>query len=692
MKLNLASIILLTFLNYYVLSQIEFTPPKTKSIQAVDTIFGHIITDHYRWLENKDDPEVKEWSKAQTEYSLDYINKTTKKITGLSEEIRQYLDRDYISPPFFKANREFFYARKKGEQQNKLYTRYKNKTILLFDPLKVDNTGLTAIVGVVLNKKADKAAIGVQTKGNEIAKYYFIDTRTGKEIAPPLEGVFYISWCRDDTYLYVTYRSMEDIRQQRALKTFKHRLGSNTKDDVFLFAPKEAKYFARIWDDENSELTFISEGDFFTNTLKLVNSKKSTDTITIFSSSEFRSNPIFVKDGKIFLETNHESPNNKIMVADIENPEFPNWKVLIPENENPKLGFVVTSDFILVVERKDVITRLFSYDLNGKFLGEVNLPELAQIGNFYFVPDKNQVFVSLISFTSPSKLYSIDGKTLDWKLIFQDTSIIDTKNIEAKQVFYKSKDGTQIPMFIVSRKGTKLDGNNPTLLYGYGGFNIGMQPHYLGVTASFINRGGVYAVACLRGGNEYGENWHKAGMLHNKQNVFDDFIYAGEYLIQQGYTNPSKLAIKGVSNGGLLIGAVVTQRPDLFKAAISSVPLLDMIRYHKFLIARYWVPEYGDPDIESDFKYLISYSPYHNVRVGISLPTMLVRAGENDTRVDPSHAKKFVALLQNCQWQKNPVLLLVDFESGHGSGQSVEQQIKNIEIEWQWLMNQLGMQ
>jgi prolyl oligopeptidase len=684
-----AILLCLNFGNIF--SQKNFNPPATKQIPVVDSLFGYIITDPYRWLEDKANPEVKDWSVKQDEYARQWIALNTKPIEGLSEEIRQYIDRDYRSAPFFKGNREFFFARKKGEQQNKLYTRIKGKEKLIFDPLKIDPSGKTAIVSYVLNKTADKLAVGVQTKGNEIAKFYFIDTKTGKEIYPPIDNVYSLNWCRDNRFVYITYRSMDDIKNQKPLKTYLHKLGESPEKDLLILATKDAKDFASIWDDENSSLTFISEGDFYSNTLKVVNSSAPSDTITLFSSKEFQAFPIAVKDGKIYFRTNFNAPNSKLMVASIEKPTFENWVDLIPENENPKEDFVVTNYNIIVREKKDVLSRLMLYSLDGKFIRELELPEFANVSGISYNKGTGSIFVSLMSFTTPAKLYRLDEKELNWQFIFEDKPPIETSNLETKQVFYTSKDGTRIPMFIVYKKGLKLDGNNPTLLYGYGGFNVSMLPHYIGVTASFVNRGGVYAVACLRGGSEYGENWHKQGMLKNKQNVFDDFISAAEYLIQQGYTNPKKLAIKGGSNGGLLIGAVVTQRPDLFKAAICAVPLLDMIRYHKFLIARYWIPEYGDPDKEEDFKYLLKYSPYHNVKVGISLPAMLIRAGENDTRVDPLHAKKFTALLQNSPWQINPVLLLIDFESGHGSGQSIDQQVQNIEIEYQWLMNMLDM-
>ncbi len=666
----------------------QFNPPATPVQITVDTLFGYSIVDPYRWLENKDDPKVKEWSKAQSEFTLDYIRSTTRKIEGLSDEIRNYLQRDYKSAPFFKANREFFFARKKDSKQNKVYTKIKSKEILLFDPEAIDKTGKTSISGFVLNNDATKAAVSVQTQGSEITTTYFIDTKTGKQIAPPLANTYSVSWCRDDNYLYVRYRSKEDIVQQKPLPIYLHRLGTEPTADKLIYSPKDAKYYVDVWDDEDSEITFFSEGDFYSRTLRI--KTKDGDWKEIYSSEKYTASPV-VRNNNIYFFTNHEAPNYKIMVTSIDQPEFQNWRVLIPEQEYPIQSFAVSKDYIFVQIKIDVLSRLYVYNLNGEFIKELTPPELGNISSISYYNTKDELFVNVMDFTSPAKLYKISCKTLTWELVFKDVPPINTDSIESKLVFYTSKDGTRVPMFIVYKKGTRLDGNNPTILYGYGGFNIGMYPHYIGVTASFINRGGVYAVACLRGGNEYGENWHRAGMLHNKQNVFDDFISAAEYLIAEGWTNPNRLAIRGGSNGGLLVAAVAVQRPDLFKAVFCGVPLIDMIRYHKFLIARFWIPEYGDPDKEEDFKYLLKYSPYHNVRFGMNLPTMLIKTGENDTRVDPLHAKKFAALLQNLPTQINPVLLLIDFESGHGSGQSIDQMVFNIEIEFQWLMNQLGM-
>ncbi|MFK7971874.1 MAG: prolyl oligopeptidase family serine peptidase, partial [Bacteroidia bacterium] len=305
--------------------------------------------------------------------------------------------------------------------------------------------------------------------------------------------------------------------------------------------------------------------------------------------------------------------------------------------------------------------------------------------------ESNTLYVSLSTFTSPGKIYKVNPETFEWELFYQQDNPLNTEDIESQITFYKSKDGARVPLFIMHKKGLKLDGSNPTLLYGYGGFNIGMSPGYIGSMASFVNRGGVYAIAGIRGGDEFGESWHEDGMLENKQNCFDDFIAAGEYLIAQGYTNTEKLAAKGGSNGGLLTGAMITQRPDLFKAVVCAVPLLDMIRYHKFLIARYWIPEYGDPENADDFRNILQYSPYHNIRAGLDHPMTMVIAGENDTRVDPLHAKKFVAAIQNNPGQENPFMLYMDYDSGHGSGKSTDQQITDLEYQMRFLMHALGM-
>lgn len=685
-------VIILIFVTNFILNAQpkSYKPPATERIPTEFKFHGFEYIDYYSWLETKDDPKVLQWSKEQHNFTLDFIKTNAPEIEKLRDEIKDYLDRDYRSAPFYVGNREFFWARKKGEQQNKLYTVINKKEKLIFDPMQIDPSGKSAVTQTAFTRKGDKVAIGLQFKGNEISDFRIIDTETGKQIGKTIEGLNSFNWTKDEKHAYITVRTAEMIKSQIPLRTYLHKIGSDRKNDIFLIAPKDAKDFVSIWDPRYGDVTFISEGDFFTNTLRIRKVGTMDEPKTIFSSTKFKANPQTTND-KIYFLTNYEAPNYKIMVTSIAQPEFENWKEFYPEKETVLEGFVITSNFVIVRYKKDVLSRLAAYDFEGKLVRELELPEFGNVSGMSYHDESNTVYVSLSTFTSPSKTYKLDGKTLKWEFFWQDEVFVDVSQIESKQVFYNSKDGTRVPMFIVYRKDIKLDGNNPTLLYGYGGFNITISPNFIGTTASFINRGGVYALACLRGGSEYGEAWHQDGMLHKKQNTFDDFIAAAEYLINESYTNPSKLCLRGGSNGGLLIGAMITQRPDLFKCAICAVPLLDMLRYHKFLIARYWIPEYGDPDKKEDFLYILKYSPYHNLRWSFNYPSILFKAGENDTRVDPMHAKKMAALMQNNPAQKNPILLFVDFESGHGSGQSINQMIDNIELEWRYIMWQLGM-
>lgn len=671
-------------------SIVDAKPPETKKIPVADNVHGFRITDYYRWLEDKSSPEVVNWSKAQHEYTVSTI-KSMPEIAGLKDEIKAYLDRDIISAPFFKGSREFFTAKKKGEQQYKLYTRINGREIQIFDPEKIDPSGKSAISGMVFTQDGSRAAIGLQNKGNEITDYRIIDTKNGKVLGDILKDVYGFSWTKDEKHAYITIRNQEIIKKQEPLKTYLHKIGDDFAKNTFIGGPADAKNVFGIWDSDEDNLTFQTEGDFYSGSLKVKQTGTKDNFRLIYSSDKYQSSPL-AKNGKIYFLTNHEAPNFMIYVADSSKPEFKDWKVFYPEKETVLEGFVITTDYFIIQDKKDAISRLSAYSLDGMPVKQLELPEMADVGGISYHRESNSIYVSLNTFTSASKLYKLDGKTLEWTFIYQDKPPIDTKDIIAEHIFYESYDGVKVPMFIIHKKGIKLDGNNPTLLYGYGGFNISIAtPGFVGTSASFINRGGIYVLAGLRGGNEYGENWHRDGMLFKKQNTFDDFHSAAEYLIKNKYTSPQKLAIKGGSNGGLLIGAAVTQRPDLYKTAICAVPLLDMLRYHMFLIARYWIPEYGDPGKKEDFLNILKYSPYQNIRPGFNYPTIMVKAGENDARVDPLHAKKFAAALQNNPGQENPVYLFVDFESGHGSGQSVEQQVENIELEWRFLMNSLEM-
>jgi prolyl oligopeptidase len=671
-------------------AQQPFSPPATPFKPYVFSWHGNTITDGYQWLEDKNDPEVIAWTHAQHDATDAYFKATYKTVPGLREELTAFIDRDIRSSIRPVAGRQFFSMKRKGEKQAKLYTILKGKEVVIFDPEKLDPAGKASISGVSYTRDGGRAGVSVQFSGKEINTVYIINTTTGKEVAKPIEGLRGFSWCRDEQYAYITVGTKEMLEKQIPLQTWRHKIGDDRKNDVFLIAPKDAKNSASYWDARFAEVTFVSEGDFYSNTLRVIRPGDQTP-LEIYSSNQFKANPDAIGNN-IYIMTNHEAPNFKLMIADLTNPGFSNWKVLYGEKETVLKDYAVAEKHLFIVDQKDVLRRLFRYDLNGKLLGEVKLPEVGNISSIGYYRDSKILLVSISTFFSPGKVYRLNEETLEWSVYYEQPSPIDTRDLEAKIVFYPSSDGVNVPMFIIHHKDVKLDGNNPTLLYGYGGFNIGIDINYVGTTASFVKRGGVYAIAGIRGGDEYGEQWHLDGMMYKKQNTFNDFIAAAEYLIDQKYTKREKLAVRGGSNGGLLIGAVVTQRPDLFKAAISQVPLLDMIRFHKFLIARYWIPEYGDAETNpADFSNILQYSPQHNIRMGINHPTTLVVAGENDTRVDPLHAKKFVAALQNNPGQINPVMLHMDFDSGHGSGKSTEQQVDELQFVMEFYMNELGM-
>lgn len=668
----------------------DFKAPNTPEKNVTHDLHGTALTDPYEWLEDKTDPEVKTWTRAQHDATVDFVNQNIPPIDGLKEEIASYVDRDYIGPVSLEGDKQFFYVKKKGEQQYKLYTKTDSGDELLFDPMLIDPSGKTALAGISYSFDTKKAAIGVQTAGAEINTYYIIDIETKQQEGKPIENLRGFSWTKDGKHAYITKGSKEMLEQQIPLKTYLHKIGDDPANDQFIIAPEDAKNFAGISDSKYSDITFLYRGDFYSNTLSIKKTGSNDEPVEMFSSKESKAWGTSIGD-KIYLHTNHEAPNFKLMLADVKNPGFEHWTEIIPEKETVMESYVITDDYILIQDKKDVLSRLMVYDLNGKFIKEMEIPEVGNISGTSYHRESNTLFVTLATFTAPTRIYKVNMEDFSWSLFFERESPLNTENITAKIEFYPSKDGTKIPIFIVHRKDIKLDGSNPCLINGYGGFNIGISPSYIGLNTAFINRGGVFAKVGIRGGDEYGEQWHLDGMMFKKQNTFDDFIAGAEYLIAQGYTNSNKLAAKGGSNGGLLMGAVMTQRPDLFKAIWCAVPLLDMVRFHKFLIARYWIPEYGDPEKEEDFRNILTYSPYHNIRSGIDFPVSLITAGENDTRVDPLHAKKFVAALQNNTGQKNPILLYMDFDSGHGSGKSTEATINDFEFKMRFIMHQLGM-
>ena len=667
-----------------------FAPPPTPARPVVEDLHGVRLTDPYRWLENGKEAEVEAWTRAQHQATLAWLDANAPPVAGLHDELVAYFDRDITQPPFFKKGREFFYRTRRGEAQPKVYTRLDGKEILLFDPIALDPSGKTSVGAFVPSRDGSRAAVATYSRGSEITDYRVIDTRTGEQIGPLMPGIGEFHWARDERYAYVSPRTRESIDRQEPQRCLRHKLGDDPGNDELLIAMTDAKDWCSVYEPEEADVTVFETGDFYSNTIRIRPLGSAAEPRTIYSSKEFRAGAIFRGERMYFL-TNDQAPNFKLMAASYAEPEFAHWQVLWPEQDTVLDGVEVTRDWVLIRDKKDVLTRVWVHDHSGRRVRELTLPELGNVTGSAYDVDKDVVYATVSTFTAPGKLYEIDGRSLGWSLLWQDTPPLDTSRIESKLVFYAAKDGTRIPMFLSYRKGMRQDGSNPVFLHGYGGFNIGIAPDYVRSWASFINRGGILAEAGIRGGDEYGERWHEAAKFGNKQNTFDDFAAAAEWLAREKYTTRAKLAIGGGSNGGLLIGAMLTQRPDLFAAAVCQVPLLDMVRFHRFLIARYWIAEYGDPDKPEDFAYLLRYSPYHNVRDGVNLPITLVTAGEYDSRVDPAHAKKFVARVQNHPGQVDAFLLYMDFDSGHGYGKAKEQVIRDREYELRFVFSRLGM-
>ncbi|OJW12592.1 prolyl oligopeptidase family serine peptidase [Mucilaginibacter sp. 44-25] len=671
-------------------AQVKFDPPKTKAQPVVDTLHGVVLTDNYRWLEDKKDLEVIEWTKKQHNYGVEYLNKTQKSHPDLKAGIAAYLNMDYEGPLNNVGKRVFQTVKKKGDKQYKTYTIIDGKKILIWDPVALDPDGKISTSGIAYTYDGERAAISAQKSGAEVNTVYFIDTRTGKQTHEPLTGTSGFQWCKDQQHAYVTLRTQEDVDKQRPLKTYYIKVGDPIEKATFVGTTADAKNSFFIYDNRYSDVTFSGEGDFYSNSVKMRPTGSLKDGKLIYSSKKFQAYPEAIGN-KLYIKTNDNAPNSRLMVADKLHPEYKNWKVLIPESSTVMEDVVITPNAIIVQDKKDIESRLTIYDLNGKKLRPMPLPEQGSIGSVSYDREEDKLYISLVTFTSTPKTYVCSPKDYKWKLYYQRHLPVDMSQIAGEIKFYTSKDGSRVPVFVVHRKDIKMDGKNPVLLTAYGGFQSGIKPGYFGFYAPFIQAGGIVVQPGIRGGDEFGEKWHLDGMLAKKQNSFDDFYACAEWLIKEKYTTESKIVALGGSNGGLLMGAAATQRPDLFKAIVCEVPLLDMLRYHKFLIARYWIPEYGSSEDPEQFRWLLRYSPYQNIRAGVNVPPMLVTAGANDTRVDPMNAKKFVAALQNNPGQVSPIILHMDFDSGHGSGQSTQQAIENWTFVFEYLMNQLGM-
>jgi prolyl oligopeptidase len=686
-------------------------PPPTEVRPVTDTLHGETIVDPYRWLEGDAKgaltPEVSAWTDAQLAYTREVLDNLPGR-KAVEARLRELMEVGTISAPRMRGNRYFYGKRDGDENQARVFVRegWNGKPRLLLDPNTLDAKGLVTISWTSPDPAGRFLAFGMYRAGDENSTLYVLDVDSGRWLADEIPGkVGGVDWLPDSTGFF--YRSLENVKDPYSGQVMFHRLGSHPRQDVRLFRQYTKEQDAKLATTYGPGFSASEDGrwgllSYATGTS--TNDLWAIDLDRYFRTGEFLKTDVIVGSestsrgpvlgDSLYLHTTDGAKNGRVVAVDLNAPARAGWKTLVPERKDVTIRGVSLARGILVVSLlKDAATRVELYTLDGRPLGELPLPG---IGSAYLSTsqDRTEAFFGYTSFNEPSAVYRVDLATKKSELWERPTVPVDPSIVDVKQVFVTSKDGARVPMFVVHRKGLKLDGTNPTLLYAYGGFNVSQTPTFSATLFPWFEAGGVYALAGLRGGGEYGDAWHEAGMLEKKQNVYDDFIAAAEWLVEQKYTTSAKLAVSGGSNGGLLTGAVLTQRPELFSAVVSAVPLLDMLRYQSFLMARYWVPEYGSAENAGQFRFLRAYSPYHNVKKGTKYPAVLLTAGENDSRVHPLHARKMTALLQASTASDpatKPVLLWVDREAGHGQGKPLALRVRDVADQRMFLMWQLGM-
>ena len=659
------------------------TYPETKKTATVDTYFGTEVSDPYRWLEDDKSEETAAWVKEENKVTFDYLSKIPFR-NKIKERMEKLWNYEKISAPFKEGDYTYFYKNNGLQNQSVLYRTDKSgKEEVFLDPNTFSKDATTSLDGVSFSKDGSKVAYSISKAGSDWRTVIFIDAKTKKEIDAALVDVKFsgLSWKGNEGIFYSSYekpKGSELSAKTDEHKLYFHQLGTAQKTDLVIFGDKVKRRYVGGSVSEDDRYLFISAAnstsgnELYLKDLNAPNSK----IIPIVSNFDFDVDVIDNLGSKLYILTNINAPNKRIVSVDASNPEIENWVDFIPETDNvlsPNTG----AGYIFATYMKDAISLVKQYDFKGNLIREVTLPGIGTASGFGGKTKDAELYFSFTNYTTPATIYSYNPKEGKATVYKKPTVDFKSENYISSQVFYTSKDGTKIPMIITHKKGLKLEGKNPTILYGYGGFNISLTPSFSIANAVWLEMGGIYAVANLRGGGEYGKKWHDAGTKLQKQNVFDDFIAAAEYLIAENYTSSDFLAIKGGSNGGLLVGAVMTQKPDLMKVALPAVGVLDMLRYHTFTAGAGWAYDYGtSEDSKEMFEYIKGYSPVQNVKMGTKYPATLVTTGDHDDRVVPAHSFKFAAQLQAKHVGNNPVLIRIETNAGHGAGKPVSKTIE----------------
>jgi len=657
-------------------SEKKITYPVTKKVDTIDTYFGIKVPDPYRWLENDTASEVKAWVEAQNKVTFDYLNAIPYR-NKIKERITQLFNFEKRSTPFKESNLYFYYKNNGLQNQSVLYTTpdINQPGNILLDPNTLSSDGTVALNSIAISPDGKILAFAVAKAGSDWNEIYFKEIESGKMLHDTLYWVKFsgIAWFNNGIYYsgYDKPKKGKELSQSNKFhKLFYHKLGTPQSQDVIVMEkPSEPfqNFFANNTSDNQILCIYEEKAGEIGNALHIMNLNNTKPIIqTIIADFKYQYSVIDHKDNFIYLKTNENANNYKVIRINLN--QIKQIETIIPESNDVIKDVNISKDKIIVTYMHDAHSVIKVFDLQGKFLYEIALPCLGTVNSFNTDIHDDVAFYDFTSFNYPTTIFKINLSTQTSEIWFKPQIDFNENDYEVKQVFYESKDKTKIPMFIVHKKGIVLNGKNPTLLYGYGGFNISLTPSFSTTRLVWLEQGGVLAIANLRGGGEYGQKWHLAGTKLKKQNVFDDFIAAAKYLIAHKYTSPNYLAIQGGSNGGLLVGAVTNQRPELFKVALPAVGVMDMLRFHKFTIGWSWTTDYGSSDNKEEFEALYRYSPIHNIKENTNYPAILVTTADHDDRVVPAHSFKYIATLQEKCKGKNPVLIRIETKAGHGGG------------------------
>ncbi len=662
----------------------QITYPQTKKVDTVDTYFGTEIKDPYRWLEDDRSEETAAWVKAQNEVTFGYLEKIPFR-GDIKKRLEDLWNYEKIGAPFVEGDYTFYYKNDGLQNQYVLYRKHKDgKEEVFLDPNTFSADGSTSLADMAFSKDSKTVAYAISEGGSDWRKVIIMDVESKKILEDTLIDIKFsgLSWKGNEGFYYSSYdkpKGSELSAKTDQHKLYYHKLGTPQKEDKVVFGlDQKRRYVGGSVTEDDKYLVITAATSTYGNELYIKDlTNPNSKTVALVNNFDNSSYVIESLGDKLFIVTDKDAPNSKIVTADAKNPSAA-WVDFIPETENvltPSTG----GGYFFAHYMKDAISQVKQYDYNGKLVREIELPGVGTVSGLGGKKEDEKLYYSFTNYITAGTIYSYEPKSGKSEVYEKSKAKFNSDEYESKQVFYTSKDGTKVPMIISYKKGIKLDGTNPTMLYGYGGFNVSLTPSFSISNAVWMENGGVYAVPNLRGGGEYGKKWHVAGTQMQKQNVFDDFIAAAEYLIKEGYTSSENLAIRGGSNGGLLVGACMTQRPELFKVALPAVGVMDMLRYHTFTAGAGWAYDYGTAeDSKEMFDYLLNYSPVHNVKEGVQYPATMVTTADHDDRVVPAHSFKFAAELQAKQTGTNPVLIRIDVNAGHGAGKPLSKTIEEM--------------